>query len=107
MRYPKPLVVACLSLVLLAHAGRLAADELSSRDVYRKTLRSVALVAKGTPRGTAWVVDRANRILITNHHVVDTDSVVEVIFPAYRDGTLIAESDHYAASAHRHSARVI
>ncbi len=107
MRNTKPLLIACLSLALFAQAGRLAAQELSSREIYRKTLRSVGLVAKGTPRGTAWVVDRANRVMITNHHVVDTDAVVEVIFPAYRDGVLIAESEHYRGAVRRHTARVV
>src|SRR5262245_45800662 len=106
MRNPKPLLIACLSLALFAHTGRLAAEELAAREVYRRTLRSVGLVAKGTPRGTAWVVDRANRVMITNHHVVDTDPVVEVIFPAYKDGVVIAEAEHYRDSARRYTARV-
>lgn len=102
-----PLLLAALCLTALANANRAAAAEPSSKEIYQKVLKSIALVSKGTPRGTAWLVDRVNRLMVTNYHVVDRNSVVEVTFPAYRNGTLIAEADYYLRHAQRYTARVV
>ncbi|HYT93556.1 MAG TPA: tetratricopeptide repeat-containing serine protease family protein [Gemmataceae bacterium] len=101
------LLVVCLSLELLTPPGHLTAGEPAPKQIYRQTLRSVTLVAAGQPRGSAWVVDRANRLLVTNAHVVGNDDFLEVIFPGYRDGGVIAEKDDYLKRAVRVRARVV
>jgi tetratricopeptide (TPR) repeat protein len=86
----------CLSLALSGSLASLAQAE-EAAVVYRRTLGSTAWIynPKIDSSGTGWVVDRARRLLITNQHVVDDATHVEVLFPAYRDGQLISERSYY------------
>src|SRR5438034_7370165 len=92
------------SLFFLACAAKTAsADHTPS--VYDKTLRGTAWVIvpvtdTATSFGTGWVVNQQKRLLITNHHVVSDKQgrpvkTVSVIFPAYRNGKLVAEKSYY------------
>lgn len=56
--------------------------------------------------GTAWLLDRDHRLLVTNNHVVDTEensgAVVEELqlyFPEYKNGHLIHDVDFYLKRA--------
>jgi tetratricopeptide (TPR) repeat protein len=81
------------------------------RKVYQLLLRSTCwiLVSEGDrmATGTGWIVDRANRLVVTNYHVVRNKDSVLVLFPEYKNGELIAERDYYLKRGHRIRARVI
>jgi tetratricopeptide (TPR) repeat protein len=49
-------------------------------------------VAKG---GTGFLVDRAHKLLITNHHVVSGSTTVWVYFPRFEDGVAVASRKYY------------
>ena len=53
----------------------------------------------GTINGTAWIVDKGRKWMITNAHVVDGRDAVQVIFPEWKDGKLVREESAYAAVA--------
>ena len=99
------LAVACALI-----PGRGPADQ-PERKVYDLLLRATCwiLVSEGnrTASGTGWIVDRANRLVITNYHVVRERDNVLVLFPESKDGRLIAERDYYRKSGHRIRGRVI
>src|SRR5207253_10190819 len=54
-----------------------------------------------------WVSDQARRLVITNHHVVRDFDMVEAIFPAYRDGRVIADRAYYDQVARKYRGKVI
>lgn len=66
-------------------------------EVYRKALRSVALVktASSNGRGTAWVLDRERKLLVTSAAAVGSPDFVDVIFPFSKDGRPVAEAAFY------------
>ncbi len=81
---------ATVSLLFILAVFLRAAPADEGREVYKKTLRGVAMVKVGvnadaTRYGTCWVVDKARKLLVTNHHVVENVDVVNVIFPVYPD----------------------
>jgi len=74
--------------------------QINAAEVYRRTLRSTSwvIVPLGNgmaSTGTAWVVDRVQRLLVTNPHVVGNQGSALVGFPAYRNGHVIAERAKY------------
>jgi Tfp pilus assembly protein PilF len=97
--------ILCLGLGLAAFPRPGVGQELTPAQIYRQTLRGMAMVAapprewKGGPTtvefGSAWVVDRSRKLLITCYHVVGDRDRVIVVFPAFAQGKLIAEKDHY------------
>jgi S1-C subfamily serine protease len=63
-------------------------------DVYRKVLRSTALIlvrrgGDSSARGTGWVADAGRRLVVTNWHVVRNAREVRVCFPRYERGVLV------------------
>jgi S1-C subfamily serine protease len=101
------------ALLLLAPspADRAAADEPSGKDIYHRLLRAttVVITRKGDAvgQGTGWLVDRANKLIVTNQHVVGDSRSVQIIFPAYRDGKLVAERSYYRDNAPRVRGKVV
>lgn len=94
-RRSHPVAALVLFVLLLARPTVVFADE-DTKKVYQQTLRATAFVV--TPElgtGTGWVVDRANRLLVTNHHVVENRSEVLVLFPTFKDGKLMVEKTAY------------
>jgi HEAT repeat protein/S1-C subfamily serine protease/phage FluMu protein Com len=71
-------------------------------DIYQHVLKSTALViivgnndlAVGGASGT--LVDRKNRLLLTNYHVVANAAKFVVIFPMYRGRNLVVSREDYA-----------
>lgn len=49
-------------------------------------------------QGTGFVVDKANKLVISSQHLIGTSDEMELIFPDSRDGKLITERDYYAKS---------
>lgn len=90
-----------LLTVLAACPGRAGADEARAAEVYWRALRSTSwvIVPLGNgmaSTGTAWVVDRDQRLLVTNQHVVGNQGSALVLFPAYHNGQVIAERAKYS-----------
>jgi tetratricopeptide (TPR) repeat protein len=88
------------SFVLLVMAVQLGAAQteaggLSGQEIYRQTLRSTAWVITSKNRGTGWLLDRDERLLVTSFHVVGDEKTAEVIFPAHKDGKLVTERTYY------------
>ncbi len=87
-----------LSLVALAFTmtcstltSTLSADE----NVYQSTLKSTAWITTSNATGTGVVVDRDERLVITNYHVIQGNEKVTVFFPTERAGRTVAEKSFY------------
>lgn len=80
---------------------------LQPKEIYQRALKAVAWVITPEFTGTAWLVDRDNRLLVTNYHVAEDLAEVELVFPAYREGALVVEKSWYRDSAPRYRARVV
>lgn len=92
------------NLRLLATAGLLLAfggapvppERSTGPDVYRQTLRgTVLIVAAGKSKGTAWLLDRERRLIVTNFHVVGDHDALDVIFPTFEGDELITRRSYY------------
>jgi S1-C subfamily serine protease/Tfp pilus assembly protein PilF len=69
-------------------------------NVYQQTLHGTVLVfCKSSPtnvsQGTAFLVDRENKLLITAWHVVGNVETVSAYFPSFKNGRVIAERSYY------------
>jgi len=72
----------------------------SGSAVYRHVLRSVAWIVVPLSKdefamGTGTLVDRTNRLVLTNNHVIRGGTGIAVFFPNFRDGRPIAERENY------------
>jgi HEAT repeat protein/S1-C subfamily serine protease len=71
----------------------------SGQTIYKHLLKSVAWilvrVGQGGMSGTGSLIDRQNRLVLTNNHVVGDSSEILVFFPTYEQGKLLAERDRY------------
>lgn len=63
---------------------------MSPREVYLKTLKSIAMLVSPDMKstGTGWIVDIERRLIVTNEHVVSGHSEMKLFFPTYKDGAL-------------------
>jgi HEAT repeat protein/S1-C subfamily serine protease len=100
--------------------GRYAREDtgetsLSARQLYDQLLKSTAYVeidldtGTGAVSGSASLIDRKNKLLLTNQHVTDAASQGKlfVIFPIYEKGQLIVEKDAYKKAIKSHADMVI
>lgn len=111
------LKIAALALIVgLAVGGgsgvaRANAPVGDSSTIYKQTLPGIAWVVSeikgGTGTGTGWVIDKKNRLLVTNHHVIDRSKRVVVFFPEQKNGKTVAERDWYAENGKPIPAKVI
>ncbi len=85
--------LACVPVVL---AGP-AMGQDTGKKLYAKMLQASGWVhnAAGNDSGTAWVVDRSQRLMLTNWHVVVKADAVTVTFPESKDGRVISERSYY------------
>ncbi len=89
------LLVISLLVNLAGQVPAVRADD-RAKSLYQRTLRATAYVeCRGVGAGTGWVVDRAKGLLVTNHHVVEDQTSVFVLFPIYKDGRLMVEQSAY------------
>jgi S1-C subfamily serine protease len=80
-------------LVCLTAAGPARAEDQA---LYQKTLQATGLIGvKDHGIGTCWVVDREQKLVITNKHVVGNGNEAVVIFPMYKDGTVVTDLSAY------------
>jgi HEAT repeat protein len=75
---------------------------ISDEKIYDRLIKSCAWVvtsdgtAEGVRHGSGAVIDLDERLVVTNEHVANATCVrISVLFPAYRDGKLIAENKYY------------
>ena len=78
-------------LVTVDQAARLTHRSTEAMRKLVQRHRVPVVYAPDVGTGTGWVVDRGNRLLVTNHHVVEHQVSVLVLFPLFRDGKLIVE----------------
>jgi len=104
------------AFVKLPDAAEKAAEPTGGAEVYRKALRSLAVVktSASNGRGSAWVLDRGRKLLVTSAAPVGTPDFVDVIFPFSKDGRTVAEATYYRDnlrslrdSGHARRARVL
>lgn len=76
------------------------AKKLSAKEQHQKLLKGSGWirfeVPGGMSHGTGGIIDKDRRLMVTNHHVVDGQDAVWVVFPEFKDGKLIREEAHYA-----------
>jgi HEAT repeat protein len=72
---------------------------VTGNDIYQHVLKSTAWVVvkrkEGVATGTGSLIDKKNRLVLTNHHVVRGQESIAVFFPVYQNGKLVAERDAY------------
>src|SRR5262245_3256584 len=91
-----------LRALIAAAAVTALMDQASAGDnVYPNLVRSTAWVVTPAGTGTAVVVDREQRILATNFHVVGLHSEVRVVFPDRVNTGIVAERKHYVGNLDR------
>src|SRR5256885_948754 len=99
-----PWALLAALLLSLALAPQAQAD---GEAVFKRLLKSTGWIncpqpGGGNSWGTCWVVDRAQRLVITNKHVVDRTTNVTVDFPLYERGQLLTKlSDYIPQAPHR------
>ncbi len=78
------------------------ATEGSGADVYTYVLKSATCILaadvqkQGIAMGSGSLVDKKNRLVLTNHHVAGAAEKIAVFFPTYdKNGKLIAERDRF------------
>ncbi len=93
------LAALAAALALPAAAAAQATPTEGGVQVYQAVLKSTVWIISQRPDGTASgsgsLIDRRRQLVLTNYHVVGDIDRVTVLFPAYRDGRVIAERDYY------------
>lgn len=78
---------------------------------YKRMLQSVALIEvatdESTSRGTGWIVDAEDRLVVTNHHVIEGAETCEIYFPEFVDGRLNTDPTTSLDPSRALSARVV
>ncbi|MDB5310600.1 MAG: hhoB 1 [Gemmataceae bacterium] len=71
-------------------------QRMTSKELYTQVLQGTAWVklANGSC-GTGWVLDREQKLIVTNAHVVEGGDAADVVFPIYRDGKPVREQAAY------------
>lgn len=91
--------------VASAPAGGQAAG---GRRIYDRLLRSAVLIfnlnirgnrIESVMQGSGTLIDKTNRLVLTNYHVVGHSARVVVFFPSWRNGKLLAEPDYFFRAA--------
>lgn len=78
-----------------------ADDSAVNQKLYQGLLPSVCWVRQRPDAngvyglGTGWLLDEAQRLVVTNDHVVSGQDELEVDFPEMKDGQPIVEPEHY------------
>ncbi len=73
----------------------------TAEEVHQYVLKSITWVVCINPdsrrvsTGSGSLVDKANRLVLTNYHVIDGGSVHLVLFPVWKDGKLVTDRETY------------
>jgi HEAT repeat protein len=82
-------------------SGEIKISSLTGEDARNRLLKSIAWIVtempEGTVSGSGSLVDKQNRLVLTNHHVVSLahKGKMRVFFPDYEKGELVKHQDHY------------
>ena len=76
---------------MLCQAGLLSADE----KVYAKTVKSTVWIVARKSTGSGILIDKKNRLVVTNEHVVGEEKTVTIFFPHDANGRYAAQRKHY------------
>jgi tetratricopeptide (TPR) repeat protein/S1-C subfamily serine protease len=89
------------ALASLVRPEETPGPEQGPREIYRRGVRSLALVVQADPhrRATGWLLDRSRRLLLTTAEAVGTRETVEVVFPLSRGGEVIGDARAYRDKA--------
>jgi hypothetical protein len=63
--------------------------------IYQHAIRASAWIVTRTAQGTGFLVDRSDRFLITNYHVVRNHDAANVFFPLFSGDNPIGDRKHY------------
>src|SRR5262245_30306785 len=80
MRHRFAVVGLAFALALALLPDRSSAQP-ARRSLYDRTLAGTVMVTRPKDMGTGWVVDRTERLAVTNYHVVRDEAAVTVHFP--------------------------
>src|SRR5262245_45005850 len=99
-RLPAVLIALCLYGWLATSADPTRACELKPRTIYQQTLRGTAWLVAPTSKstvdiGTAWVVSRSRKLLLTSYHFVGPRDTVLLLFPSHDGNRLVTERSFY------------
>jgi S1-C subfamily serine protease len=76
-------------------------DAPGGGNVYKKAIKSVTWIVaprdEGFGQGSGSLIDRNDRIVITNYHVVRDAETVFVMFPIYENGAIVTDRPKYDA----------
>ncbi|MBL8800094.1 MAG: serine protease [Planctomycetia bacterium] len=95
MSYRARLVSLASLLPLLCWVGLAGAAADGDSIEIHQPLPSTGLVLLGGSQGSGFLVDREDRLLLTNHHVAQKGQSVETIFPIYDMGKVLIRRDLY------------
>ena len=89
-----------------ADAGTSTVGSVSNgSDVYNYVLKSAVLILaleqRGISSGSGALIDKENRVIITNHHVVDGALELAVFFPTYKDGKPVMARQAFVQQARK------
>src|SRR5436305_1112507 len=101
VKFKPPWAILAGLLLSLAVVPQARAD---GEAVFKRLLKSTGWINcpqpdGGNSWGTCWVVDRGQRLVVTNKHVVDRAVTVAVDFPLYERGQLVTNVTDYIPKA--------
>src|SRR5262245_12399772 len=89
----KGMTAAAVLVLCLTTTGVVRADDAA---LYAKTLQATGWIyVPDCGDGTCWVVNREQRLVVTNKHVVGTKDDVEVMFPLFANGKVVTATEEY------------
>jgi S1-C subfamily serine protease len=85
--------------------------KLSGEEIYKRALKSTVFIIVNGASGSGFLIDKPQRYVLTNYHVIRNASQIRVCFPVYENGQLITELSRYKtflnANQHFRSATII
>ena len=67
----------------------------ANEDVYNSAIFSTVAVYSSEGGGSGVLIDREQRLIVSNHHVTGDDQKVLVFFPIVQQGQLVTDEDYY------------
>lgn len=100
-------VLTLAALAALAVPASRARAEESAAAIYQQTLKGTVLIITENCRGSGWVADAEQRLIVTNHHVAGHARRLKVFFPKFQDGELQTSFDEYVGGEEGVPARLL
>jgi S1-C subfamily serine protease len=84
------LVASATALLAVPASAATVAEQVQGR-----LLHATAWVITTSDSGSGFVIDRNERLLVTNYHVVKEHADASVVFPVYDKGQLVSDREYY------------